>query len=86
MGQSGSWRICEVLRAQSNAELRAQGDYCPDDATEAALRCVHTVPALVHSSSYEYKYRLLHGRAGEWLVGYESECPKGDNGHVLGCL
>ena len=35
----------------------------------------------VLGSNHSYKYRLFYGRAGERLVGYDNERPKGDHRH-----
>ncbi|WP_293907043.1 DUF6516 family protein [Phenylobacterium sp.] len=38
----------------------------------------------VEGSWHSYKYRLFYGRAGERIVGYDNERPKGDHRHFDG--
>jgi hypothetical protein len=45
---------------------------------------VWEVPTPVEGSSHRCKYRLLHGYAGNRVVGYDNERPKGDHRHVDG--
>ena len=44
------------------------------------------VPTPVEGSRhrYKYKYRLFYGYAGNRIVGYDNERPKGDHRHVDG--
>lgn len=42
---------------------------------------VWTVPRPVLGSRHAYKYRLYYGRAGDRIVGYDNERPKGDHRH-----
>ena len=42
------------------------------------------VPRPVEGCTHDYKYRLYFGRAGERIVGYDNERPKGDHRHVRG--
>jgi hypothetical protein len=42
------------------------------------------VPEPVEGSSHRYKYRLFYGYAGNRVVGYDNERPKGDHRHVDG--
>jgi len=42
------------------------------------------LPSPVVGSRHRFKYRLFFGRAGERIVGYDNERPKGDHRHVNG--
>ncbi|MEW6344192.1 MAG: DUF6516 family protein [Pseudomonadota bacterium] len=42
------------------------------------------LPSPVVGSRHRFKYRLFFGRAGERVVGYDNEQPKGDHRHVDG--
>lgn len=42
------------------------------------------VPTPVDGSKHFYKYRLFYGYAGNRVVGYDNERPKGDHRHVDG--
>lgn len=42
------------------------------------------LPAPVEGCSHSYKYRLFYGYAGNRVVGYDNERPKGDHRHIDG--
>ena len=42
------------------------------------------VPRPVKGSAHAFKYRLFYGRAGQRIVGYDNERPKGDHRHLDG--
>lgn len=42
---------------------------------------VWRLPAAVAGCSHPFKYRLFYGHAGQRLVGYDNERPKGDHRH-----
>ena len=40
------------------------------------------VPAPVHGSVHNFKYRMFYGRHGVRLIGYDNERGKGDHRHL----
>jgi hypothetical protein len=42
---------------------------------------VWSLPKPVVGSLHHFKYRLFYGRAGERIIGYDNEQPKGDHCH-----
>jgi len=45
---------------------------------------VWEVPQPVEGSLHRYMYRLFYGYAGNRVIGYDNERPKGDHRHVDG--
>jgi len=66
-----------------NAELiRRQKSILSDGAILEMV--IWRLPEPVAGSAHKYKYRLYYGRAGERIVGYDNERPKGDHRHLDG--
>lgn len=65
------------------AELRLRQKSVLSDGAILELVIWH-LPHPVEGSWHPYKYRLFYGRAGERIVGYDNERPKGDHRHVDG--
>ena len=62
--------------------LRRQKSVLSDDAILGLV--IWRLPHPVEGSWHPYKYRLFYGRAGERIVGYDNERPKGDHRHIDG--
>jgi hypothetical protein len=59
--------------------IRRQKAVLTDGAIlELVIWCV---PQPVEGSAHDYKYSLFYGRAGDRIVGYDNERPKGDHRH-----
>lgn len=43
---------------------------------------VWDVPKALAGSQHTFKYRLFYGKAGERILGYDNEQPKGDHKHI----
>jgi hypothetical protein len=72
-----------VILANMKARLIHRDRMAFDDGAILEM-VIWEVPTPVEGSSHCYKYRLFYGYAGNRVVGYDNERPKGDHRHVDG--
>jgi hypothetical protein len=60
------------------AELLQRDRFDFDDGMILEM-VIWRVPKPIRGSQHAYRYRLFYGRAGNRIVGYDNERPKGDH-------